>query len=322
MTLPYGRGSDDCARFAADFGMLADHIGRVILGKRKEIELALTALFAEGHLLIDDYPGLGKTSLAQAMARAVEGTFHRIQFTPDILPSDITGTQILNESRTEFTFRRGPVFANVVLCDEVNRASPKAQSALLEVMEEQQVTVAGVAMAVPRPFMVVATQNPVDFAGTYPLPESQLDRFLICMRIGYPDAETERNVLKQESSGRSAPALERVLLAHRLEEMIETARQVMVKDELYDFVVHVLDCTRADDRVRLGASPRAGIALIRAARVRAASLARHYVIPADVEALAVPVLAHRLVLDPSSEFNGVTAERVVQRAVGAVRPSL
>jgi MoxR-like ATPase len=189
-------------------------------------------------------------------------------------------------------------------------------------MEEQQVTVGGVAMALPRPFMVVATQNPVDFAGTYPLPESQLDRFLICMRIGYPDAETERNVLKQESSGRSAPALERILLAHRFVEMIETARQVMVKDELYDFVVHVLACTRADDGVRLGASPRAGIALIRAARVRAASLARHYVIPADVEALAVPVLAHRLVLDPSAEFNGVTAERVVQRAVGAVRPSL
>ncbi|MDX3775962.1 AAA family ATPase [Streptomyces europaeiscabiei] len=321
MTLSYGEGSDGCTRFAADFGMLADHIGRVILGKRKEVELALTALFAEGHLLIDDYPGLGKTSLAQAMARAVEGTFHRIQFTPDILPSDIIGSQILNESRSGFTFRQGPVFANVVLCDEVNRASPKAQSALLEVMEERQVTVAGDAMAVPRPFMVVATQNPVDFAGTYPLPESQLDRFLICMRIGYPDAETERNILRQESSGRSAPALQRILLAHRLEDMIETARQVMVKDEIYDFVVRLLDRTRADEEVRLGASPRAGIALIRAARVRAASLDRHYVIPADVEALAVPVLAHRLVLDHSAEFNGVTAELVVHRAVGTVRPS-
>lgn len=321
MTYAGGRDYDRYAQFGADFGTLADHIGRVILGKRPEVELALTAMLAEGHLLIDDFPGLGKTSLAQALACSVESTFRRIQFTPDILPSDITGSLVLNESRSEFTFRRGPVFANVVLCDEVNRASPKAQSALLEVMEERQVTVDGEALAVPRPFMVVATQNPVDFAGTYPLPESQLDRFLICMRIGYPDTETERDILKQESSGRSAPTLRHTLLRTHLEEMIKTARGVLVKDELYEFVVRILEHTRANEAVRLGASPRAGIALIRAARVRAASRERHFVAPEDVEALAAPVLAHRLVLDSAATLRDLTATQVVQRAVSSVRPT-
>ncbi|MGW1504969.1 AAA family ATPase [Streptomyces mirabilis] len=321
MTYAGGRDYDRYAQFGADFGTLADHIGRVILGKRPEVELALTAMLAEGHLLIDDFPGLGKTSLAQALACSVESTFRRIQFTPDILPSDITGSLVLNESRSEFVFRRGPVFANVVLCDEVNRASPKAQSALLEVMEERQVTVDGEAMAVPRPFMVVATQNPVDFAGTYPLPESQLDRFLICMRIGYPDTTTERDILKQESAGRSAPSLRHTLLRTHLEEMIQTARGVLVKDEIYDFVVRILEHTRVNDSVRLGASPRAGIALIRAARVRAASRERHFVAPEDVETLAVPVLAHRLVLDSAATFRDLTATEVVQQAVTSVRPT-
>ncbi|WP_406435705.1 MoxR family ATPase [Streptomyces sp. NBC_00631] len=321
--MSYRRGphSDPYGQFADGFSTLAEHVGRVILGKRQEIELALTAMLAEGHLLIDDFPGLGKTSLAQAVARSVEGKFQRIQFTPDILPSDITGSMILNESRSELVFRPGPVFANVVLCDEVNRASPKAQSALLEVMEERQVTADGEAVPVPRPFMVVATQNPVDFAGTYPLPESQLDRFMICMRIGYPDAATEREILKQESVRRSVDTLWETTMGARLKEMIEIAREVRVDDEIHDFVVRVLGRTRDSDSVRLGASPRAGIALIRAARVRAASQRRHFVAPQDVQALAGPVLAHRLVLDSGAAYRDTTAEEIVERAVESARPT-
>ncbi|MFD8388309.1 AAA family ATPase [Streptomyces sp. NPDC059680] len=321
--MSYRRGShsEPYSQFADCFSTLAEHVGRVILGKRQEVELALIAMLAEGHLLIDDFPGLGKTSLAQAIARSVEGKFQRIQFTPDTLPSDITGTMILNENRSELVFRPGPVFANIVLCDEVNRASPKAQSALLEVMEERQVTADGDAMHVPWPFMVVATQNPVDFAGTYPLPESQLDRFMICMRIGYPDAATEREILKQESMRRSVDNMRKSVMGAQLKEMIDIARDVRVDDEIHDFVVRILGRTRDSDSVRLGASPRAGIALIRAARVRAASQRRHFVAPQDVQVLAAPVLAHRLVLDSGAAYRDVTATEIVERAVNDARPT-
>ncbi|WP_427168810.1 AAA family ATPase (plasmid) [Streptomyces sp. C1-1] len=321
--MPYSYGSHAAVydRFAASFNTLAEHVGRVILGKRQEIDLALTAMVAEGHLLIDDFPGLGKTSLAHALARSVEGKFQRIQFTPDTLPSDITGSMILDESRSGLVFRKGPVFANVVLCDEVNRASPKAQSALLEVMEERQVTPDGDPIDVPRPFMVVATQNPVDFAGTYPLLESQLDRFMICMRIGYPDAGTEREILKQQSLGRPVDDSQRAVSQAQLTEMINIARGVRVDDEIHEFVVRILGRTRDDPSVRLGASPRAGIALIRAARVWAASRQRHFVAPQDVEFLATPVLAHRLMLDSSAAYHDVTATDVVKRAVHSARPS-
>ncbi|MGQ5640773.1 MULTISPECIES: AAA family ATPase [unclassified Streptomyces] len=321
MTYPNGRYSDRYAQFATGFTALVDHVERVVLGKRQQVELALTAMLAEGHLLIDDFPGLGKTSLAQAIARAVKGEFRRIQFTPDILPSDITGTLVLTGRGNEFTFRRGPVFANVVLCDEINRASPKAQSALLEVMEERQVTVDGSPEDVPRPFMVVATQNPIDFAGTFPLPESQLDRFMICMEIGYPDAETEREILKLGSEGRLADTTGHVLVEAQLQEMIATAQSVRVDDAIHSFVVRILTATRTHERVRLGASPRAGIALVRAARVRAASQERHYVTPEDVNVLAVPVLAHRLVLDSGAEFHELTPTDVVKKALLSARPA-
>jgi MoxR-like ATPase len=306
--------------FQAKFDQLVRNIERVIRGKRHEVELALIPMLAGGHLLIDDVPGLGKTSLAKAVARSIEGKFQRVQFTADTLPGDITGFMILDEGKGRLSFREGPVFANVVLCDEVNRASPKAQSALLEVMEERQVSADGGPRPVPHPFMVVATQNPIDFAGTYPLLESQLDRFMMCIQLGYPDAMTEREILKQESFGPSADTIPAVMDTDELEGLIKTAQGVRVDDQVHDLIVRILRHTRAQgDDVRLGASPRAGIALVKAARVRAVSQGRHFVSPEDIDALAPAVLAHRIVLDGGAAFRGVKADQVVQQAVWDAR---
>jgi MoxR-like ATPase len=307
-------------KFQSHFELLVKNVEQVIRGKRREVELALTPMLAGGHLLIDDAPGLGKTSLAKAIAHSVRGTFQRVQFTADTLPVDITGFMILDQGKSDLSFRKGPVFANVVLCDEVNRASPKAQSALLEVMEERQVSADGVAYPVPHPFMVVATQNPIDFAGTYPLLESQLDRFMMCIQMGYPDPMAEREILKQESFRRSADTIRGVMDASNLEELIEIAQGVRVDDQLHDFIVRILRQTRAQgDHVRLGASPRAGIALVKAARVRAASRGHHFVSPEDIEALATAVLAHRIVLDGGATLRGIKADEVVLRAVHDAR---
>ncbi|MDQ6613992.1 MAG: MoxR family ATPase [Actinomycetota bacterium] len=307
----------EAARFAQVAGRLADNIELVIRGKRDVIELALTCLFAAGHLLIEDVPGTGKTSLARCLAASLDASLQRIQFTPDLLPSDVTGMTIYNQGTKNFDFHRGPVFANLVLGDEINRASPKTQSALLEVMEEHQVTVDGKAHTVPRPFMVIATQNPVDMDGTYPLPEAQLDRFLIRTGVGYPDLDSELEVLETQRSGSTIDQLSSVVPGGTVQEMTAVATRVHIADALMRYLVTVVAATRKQTGVRIGASPRGSLALARAARAFAAAQGRRYVLPEDIKALAVPVLAHRLILTPEAEIKGRTAADLVEEALAA-----
>ncbi|MER7501534.1 MoxR family ATPase [Nonomuraea pusilla] len=298
-------------QFAQRFQMLAATIEQVIRGKREAVELALICLFAEGHLLVEDVPGTGKTTLARSIAAAVDAEWRRVQFTPDLLPSDITGVSIFNQAHQRFEFHQGPVFANIVLADEINRASPKTQSALLEVMEERRVTVDAEPHPVPRPFLVVATQNPVDMDGTYPLPEAQLDRFLMKISVGYPGHAAEVEVLKGVPTGLQLDRLQAVARASDVAGMIDFATRVHVADPVYDYIVALCGATRTSPHLRLGASPRGSLALLRAARVKAAAAGRHYVVPEDVKALAVPVIAHRLILTPEAELRDVTAAAVL-----------
>ncbi|MEV6168067.1 MoxR family ATPase [Streptomyces sp. NPDC051954] len=309
--------TDSTARLADRFHALADNVERVVKGKRDTIELALTCLFAEGHLLIEDVPGTGKTTLARCLAASIEADFARVQFTPDLLPSDITGVTVYRQNTGEFEFLPGPVFANIVLGDEINRASPKTQSALLEVMEERRVTADGTTHPVPRPFLVLATQNSVDMGGTYPLPEAQLDRFLMRITVGYPDHASEIAVLTKGAD--IAPeSLTPVATAREIAELVEAAAEVQVADALYDYLVRVVAATRSLPDVRLGASPRGSVALLRAVRVRAASQSRPYVFPEDVKALAGPVLAHRLILTPEAELSGRTGTDVIDEVLATV----
>jgi MoxR-like ATPase len=303
--------------FAETFHALADNVERVVKGKRDTVELALTCLFAEGHLLIEDVPGTGKTTLARCLAASIEAEFARVQFTPDLLPSDITGVTVYRQNTGEFEFLPGPVFANIVLGDEINRASPKTQSALLEVMEERRVTADGTTHPVPRPFMVVATQNSVDMGGTYQLPEAQLDRFLMRITVGYPDHASEVAVLK-EAGAETPESLTPVATAREIAEFVEVAAEVQVADALYDYLVRVVAATRSLPDVRLGASPRGSVALLRAVRVRAASQSRPYAFPEDVKALAGPVLAHRLLLTPEAELRGLTGTDVIDEVLATV----
>ncbi len=304
-------------RFAHLFHTLADNIERVVKGKRDTIELALTCLFSEGHLLIEDVPGTGKTTLARCLAASIEADFARVQFTPDLLPSDITGVTVYRQNTGEFEFLPGPVFANIVLGDEINRASPKTQSALLEVMEERRVTADGTTHPVPRPFMVLATQNSVDMGGTYPLPEAQLDRFLMRITVGYPDHTSEVAVLKE--TGADPDSLTPVATAQEIAELIAVAAaEAQVADALYDYIVRVVTATRTHPDVRLGASPRGSVALLRAVRVRAASQSRPYAFPEDVKALAGPVLAHRLILTPEAELSGRSGADVIEEVLATV----
>jgi len=303
--------SEAAASFADDARRVRDSIEQVIRGKTEVIEQALTAFFAGGHLLVEDVPGLGKTTLARCLAASVGAAVGRIQFTPDLLPSDVTGVTMFDQRTHEFAFHPGPVFANVVLADEVNRASPKTQSALLEVMEERHVTVDGTGYAVPLPFMVVATQNPVDMAGTYALPEAQLDRFLMRLRMGYPDQAAEVDILRAEHDAPSPADLVPVLDLERAADMIQIARVVHVAKPIYHYVVALVAATRDLPALSLGASPRASVALLRAARARAAADARNYVVPEDVKALAPAVLAHRLLLSPDAALEGATTDEVV-----------
>jgi len=303
--------------FAAVAAQLADRIGTVVLGKPEVVRIALTALFAQGHVLLEDVPGVGKTTLARAIAAAVRGQWRRIQFTPDLLPSDVSGVTIFNQASRGFEFHPGPVFANIVIADEINRASPKTQSALLEVMEERRVTVDGVPHPVPQPFLVVATQNPVEMDGTYRLPEAQLDRFLVKLSVGYPDEEVEVEVLRGAAL-RSPDALESVTDTATVGEMVRMAQMVHIADPLYTYAVRLAAATRNHPQVRVGVSPRGVIALTRAACAYALINARGYVLPEDLKTLLEPVFAHRVLLTPDAQLRGVTAADVLADAVTSV----
>jgi MoxR-like ATPase len=299
--------------FSDNFSRLVAGVETVLLGKTFVIRLGFTAMLSEGHLLLEDFPGTGKTSFARALAQSVQGTSNRVQFTPDLLPGDITGVSIYDQRSGDFEFHRGPVFANVVLADEINRASPKTQSALLEVMEEGTVTVDGVSHDVGLPFMVIATQNPIEQAGTYRLPEAQLDRFIMKTSIGYPDHAATLRILEGADRRAHDTVVPAIASGEVVIEMARLARTVHVDATINDYVSRLVDATRSATEVRLGVSVRGALALVRTAKTLAASNGRHYVLPDDVKALAEPVLAHRLVLDPEAEFDGVTSTSVISQ---------
>jgi MoxR-like ATPase len=312
-------GNDDGDQFgwfAEAFQTVQDTVDSVVRGKGEVVHLALVCMLAEGHLLVEDVPGVGKTTLARALAVATGSEWQRIQFTPDLLPSDVTGVQVYNQATGEFVFKQGPVFAGVVLADEINRASPKTQSALLEVMEERTVTVDRTTYPVPRPFMVVATQNPVDMDGTYALPEAQLDRFMLRVSVGYPTREAALEILDgRAATGRLLEQLEPAVGADIVRALVAAAHDVYAAPSIKDYMVRLTEATREREDVRLGASPRASLALLRAARVEAASHGRNYVLPEDVARLAVPVLAHRLTLTGNAELRGLDGRGVVEEVV-------
>jgi MoxR-like ATPase len=297
---------------AADLvAAITANLARVVHAPRETLRLVVLCLVAEGHLIIEDFPGVGKTMLAKALARSLDCSFSRLQFTPDLLPSDVTGVNVFNQRENEFEFRPGPVFAQLLLVDEVNRASPKTQAALLECMQETQVTVDGVSYPLERPFMVMATQNPIEYEGTYPLPEAQLDRFTMRVTLGYPPLAEEAKMLDEQTHVPPLDSLSPVAGAAEVLRLAERARDVYVEESLGKYVVALLRQTRADTRLYLGASPRSGIALLRVAKARALADGRDYLVPDDVKVVAAPVLAHRLILAPEARSAGLDGAALV-----------
>jgi len=297
---------------------LIQNIETVIVGKREAVELAVATLLSGGHMLIEDIPGVGKTTLARAMAKSVDGQFKRIQFTPDLLPADITGVSIYNQAAGRFEFRPGPVFANVLLADEINRATPKSQAALLEAMEEFQVTADGESRDLPRPFFVVATENPIEYEGTYSLPEAQLDRFMSRVSLGYPSREDEVDVLTRQIIEHPIVHVEPVVSSGQVTQLQRAIREVHVDDSLKDYMVGVCQETRSHPDVDLGASPRGSIALLRLSQAVAAIAGRDYVVPDDIKRVALPALAHRVVIRPDRRIQGVNSEDAVREILGRV----
>ena len=291
---------------------IINNVEQVIVGKREAIELVVTALISNGHILLEDVPGVGKTRLIAAVARSIDGSFKRIQFTADVLPSDITGFSVYNQKTGDFEFKKGAIMSQFVLADEINRTSPKTQAALLEAMEERQISVDGVTYKMPQPFMVMATQNPIEFMGTFPLPEAQLDRFLIKISVGYPDAESERSVLSMHQMDDPFETLEAVATTDDIINIQNEVKKVFVHENLESYIVSLVSATRNHPSVRLGASPRASLALYRTAQATAYIDGRDYVVPDDIQKMMIPVMAHRIILSQETKFSNTPAEDVLE----------
>ena len=306
--------------FAEAFGKLVDNVDLAIVGKKHQLRLVIAAMVSDGHVLLEDYPGTGKTVLAKAIANTLDGTHSRIQFTPDLLPSDVTGVTIYDQGKGKFEFHKGPIFASVVLADEINRASPKTQSALLEVMEEGVVTIDGVGHAVGRPFVVIATQNPIEQAGTYKLPEAQLDRFLIKTSLGYPDHQTSVTLLLDAANRSRASSIKPIIKSDVMVKMADLASEVFVDPSIMEYISEIVTATRTHKDAALGVSMRGALALARAVKAWAIASGRTYVTPDDVRDLAIPVLAHRIIVDPEADFSGVRSEDIVERVLNDIAP--
>jgi MoxR-like ATPase len=292
-----------------------ENLERVVVGKRQSLELIVIGLLCQGHVLIEDVPGVGKTVMARSLARSLDCSFNRIQFTPDMLPSDVTGVSIYNQQKREFEFRAGPVMGQIILADEINRATPKTQAALLEAMEERQVTVDGVTHTLPRPFMVLATQNPIEYEGTFPLPEAQLDRFLLRVRIGYPSLPNEIRILEEQQLQHPIETLKSVVETEIILEVIEDIKRIYVSSAIKRYIVELTGRTRQSDDVYLGASPRGSLALFRTGQARAALLGRDHVLPDDIQEMAIPVLGHRIIVGPAARLREVSSDRIVREIV-------
>lgn len=310
--------TEQAAWFAQTFDQLVGNVEQAIRGKTQVVRLALACLLSDGHLLLEDNPGTGKTQLAKAIANTVQGSHSRVQFTPDLLPSDVIGVTVYDQQKQEFEFHSGPIFATIVLADEINRASPKTQSALLEVMEENRVTVDGVAHSVGHPFMVIATQNPIEQAGTYRLPEAQLDRFLMKSSIGYPDHDVAIELMSQAANRDRSAQVGPVIASHAVAQMAAFANEVHVDDSILGYVSYLAAESRRHANVKLGVSMRGCLAYIRAAKTWAVSQGREFVTPDDIKDLAVPILSHRLILNAEAQFSGITVERVIDDLVSSV----
>ena len=301
-----------------EFGeSVAGNLEKVIVGKRQSIELIVIGLLCQGHVLIEDVPGVGKTMLARSLARSLDCVFNRIQFTPDMLPSDVTGVSIYNQQKNKFEFRPGPIIGQIILADEINRATPKTQAALLEAMEERQVTVDGTTHSLPKPFMVLATQNPIEYEGTFPLPEAQLDRFLLRLRLGYPSIADEIRVIDDQQLRHPLESLKSIVKLKEIQQAIDDVKRIYISPLIKKYIVDLTTRTRQSADVYLGASPRGSLSLARAGQARAALLGRDHVLPDDIKALAVAVLAHRIIVSPAARLRDLSSDRILQEIVHA-----